>query len=386
MSQFPGHILDLYFPPICNFKKLASEKIDRNKKIYDLNQAVPDYLPPDNIRNSLLKNLNSDDYPFYTPGEGLPEFRAAISKELESIYEGQVESRNICVVAGANNAFYSVLSTIASPGDEIILLTPHYFNHYMAARILNITPVEVVLDAGRGLPLSIDKIIEKVTSRTRAVVLVNPGNPTGKCYPQNEVNALYEMCRKKEIFLISDEVYNYFHNDYPRPASVINASGFPDFAVSIHSYSKTFSLTGFRVGFIVASEKFLHHFMKVHDTNVICAPRFGQIAAMEGLRASREWVEEKVKIMSSRVRAFEEFFRKKESKFSIVSSGVFFIYLNFEMPAAAEEVCLKLIEKENLIMLPGTFSGRGQEKSIRLALGKLSLEDIPEVVRKIQDF
>jgi len=325
------------------------------------------------------------DYAFYTPDEGLSEFREAISNELARLYDNKVKSDNICVVAGANNAFFSILATIASSGDEIILLSPYYFNHYMGAKILGVKPVEIVQDLVSGT-LPMDEIEKSITHRTRAIVIVNPSNPTGKSYSQEEVNLLFELCKKYNILLISDEVYNYFHSDYPKPSSVINNADWSEFSVSIHSYSKSFSLTGFRVGFITSSVEFLHQFMKTHDTNLICAPRIGQIAALEGLKNSITWVENKATIMKKRVLEFNNIFRSKQSDFSILSSGAFFIFLTFTFNTSSYEVCLRLIEKENIIMLPGSFFGPCQEKTIRLSLGNLTINEMPEVIEKIHKF
>ena len=386
MSNFPENISSLYVPPIWKFKNLANKYINSEKKIYDLNQAVPNYLPPDTIKEALKRELDSKTYPFYTTDEGLLELREAISSEFADLYDNKIVSNNICTVAGANNAFYSVISTVCKAGDEIILLSPYYFNHYMAAKILSVEPVEVLLDEKTNFALLFDEIKGAISSKTRAIVFVNPSNPTGVSYSQADVDKLYELCQRNKIYLISDEVYNYFHSSYPKPASVINCCNFTEYSVSIHSYSKTFSLTGFRVGFIVASETFLNHFLKVQDTNIICAPRIAQIAALEGLKKAKSWLNEKINDMWDREKAFVKCFKQKTSCFSLLSSGAFFIYLKFDIETKAEDLCLSFVRDENIVMLPGAYFGSRQERTIRIALGNITFEEMPTVIDKIHNY
>ncbi len=384
--DFPDNIAGLYDPPICDFKSFAADALAADAKVYDLSQAVPNYPPPENIRSTLTWALDAEDYYPYTPDEGLPALRATVAEELGRLYSHAPGADALCATAGANNAFYSTLSTIAAPGDEVVFLAPYYFNHYMTARILRLKPVVAELSAKDGYALDLDRISAALSDKTRALVLVNPSNPTGKSYPQADVDALFALCAERGVTLISDEVYNYFHDDYPRPASVLNIENFAEHAVSIHSYSKTFSLTGFRIGFVASSPAFRRQFLKVHDSSVICAPRLGQVAAIAGLRDAKGWLRDRIAQMRARVDAFRTAFAARDSAFRIASAGGFFVYLNFDLPAAAVDVCRGFVEKSNTILLPGSFFGPGQERALRLALGNVEERDIAEVVRIIHDY
>jgi len=374
------HVHDLYPPPIWDFNRRIRARIRPGRPVLDLNQAEPNYPPPDAVRGALAEALTQNDFFRYTADEGLSGLREEIVRELERLYECRLDIGNICVTAGANNAFFSALPVLAGCGDEIILLAPYYFNHHMAARILGIDIREVRLDPGEGFALPLEDIQAAISRRTRAVVLVNPANPTGVSYSQNEVGALHELCRKKNIWLISDEVYNYFHPEYPRPASPLQSSLGLDHAISLHSYSKTFSITGMRVGFIVAAPGFINNFLKVHDTGTICAPRLGQIAAMTSLRHGRSWLEKRIQEMHRRSRIFEDAFRKRDIPFRLLSRGAFFVYLEHEGSRSSEEVCFQLAEKGNLILLPGRYFGGGQDKAVRIALGNLDEDRIPDAL------
>ena len=385
MDRFTQKIEDVFFPPIVKFKAEAAKRLDYSKPILNLNQAIPNYQPPVVIKEAIKNELDNPSFCFYTFDEGVPQLREAVSDSLNSTYETKVKPGNICVVPGANNAFFSILPVIASAGDEVIILAPFYFNHYMSLKIAGITPVEIVLDPENGFSLPYDKIISAVTEKTKALVFVNPSNPTGRSYSQVEVDTLYQICRKRKVYLISDEVYSCFHDSYPAPASVLNNPSFPDFSVCINSYSKTFSITGLRVGFIAASEDFIHHFTKVQDSNVVCVSTLSQAAALAGLKYGKEWLEEKIIFSREKKDKFLKYFRESGSTFfSIVSSGSFFVYLNFkDRSIKAPQLCYSMMETENLVTLPGEYFGSGQDYAIRLALGNLHEHEIAPAVEKL---
>lgn len=375
-------VQELYYPPICGWKDLAARELDPTRKVHDLSQAVPNYPPPDEIRKALRGAIEEPEYSQYTADEGLPELRDAVRAELRRLYACDAGAENICVTAGANNAFFSALNTLAAAGDKIVFLAPYFFNYFMAARICGMRPVEIVRRADDGFALPLQEIEDRLTPDTRAVVLVNPCNPTGRSCSQEEVAGLFKLCRSRGVTLISDEVYNYFHDEPDRPASVLNIPGFEESAVCIHSYSKTFSLTGFRVGFLAGSPGFLREFIKVHDTNVICAPRIAQHAALAGLREAGAWLKEKTAVMRGRIEAFKSAFARTSSRFSLLSAGAFFVYLRGG-GKTGEEICEDLIRRENIVAIPGGVFGPGQERCVRLALGNAPAEDIPEVVEKL---
>jgi len=384
MNEFTKNIEDVYFPPIVKFKEEAAKRLDHSKPIFNLNQAIPNYQPPDVIKKAIREELEKPSFCFYTFDEGIPELREAIADSLNSTFIKKVSRSNICVVPGANNGYYSILPVIASSGDEVILLTPYYFNHYMSLKIAGIKPVEIILDPADSFSLPYDKIESSVTDKTKAIVFVNPCNPTGRSYSQQEVDKLFDICRKKKIYLISDEVYSCFHDSYPKSASVLNNNAFPEYCVCINSFSKTYSITGLRAGFIVASEEFIYHFTKVQDSNVVCVSTLSQAAALAGIRYAGEWLKERIVFSRNKKEKFIHLFKKSGTKFKMVSFGSFFIYLNYDDHSIkAKDLCFMMMEKENIVTLPGEYFGSCQDYAIRLALGNLQESEIEPVIEKL---
>ena len=387
MNKYTDKIKDIYDPPIVKFKAEAEKRIDRNKQVINLNQAVPSYPAPKQISSSLRKELENPSYSFYTKDEGTDALRKRISCEINTMFSVKSSMENICVTSGANNAFYSILPVIAESGDEIIIFTPYYFNHYMSIKAYGIEPVEVALDAESGFSIPYSILEKKISSRTKAVVFVNPSNPTGRSYSSSELEKLYNFCKSKNVYLISDEVYTHFHDSYPNQGSVIKMNDFFESkAVCINSFSKTYSITGLRAGFITASGDFIRQFIKIQDSNIICVSSLAQTAAFAGMEYCSEWLEDKIILMRNKKEKFINLFNKRKSMFRIVSSGSFFLYLNYDEDIDSEKICYSMIEKENIISLPGTCFGSDQNKAIRLALGNIESESIPYVVEKLTGF
>lgn len=387
MDKFTKNIEDTYFPPIVKFKEEAAKRLDKTKPILNLNQAIPNYPPPDVMKKAITEELDNPLFPFYTFDEGIIPLREAIAESVASEYAFKPTIRNICVVPGANNGYFSSIPVIASAGDEVILLTPFYFNHYMTLKMVGIKPVEVILDSNESFPLDFEKIEKAITEKTKALVFVNPSNPTGKSYSQDEVDKLYALCRKQNIYLISDEVYSYFHDAYPAPASVLNNPAFPHMCIRITSFSKTYSITGLRSGYITASEDFIKQFTKVQDSNVVCVSTLSQAASLAGIKYGDGWLKEKIAFSHRKKEKFVSLFKQAGSKFRISSSGAFFVYLDCSsIGIDGETLCYKMMEEENIVTLPGIYFGSKQEYAIRLALGNLQESEVEKAVEKLSKF
>ena len=347
MDKYTDRIKGIYEPPIVKYKAEAEKRIDRSKPVINLNQAVPSYPAPDEITAAIRCEIEKPSYSFYTKDEGTDVLRIRISEELNSMFSVKTVMENICVTSGANNAFYSILPVIAESGDEIIIFTPYYFNHYMSLKAYGIVPVEVPLDAENNFSIPYDLLQKKINSRTRGIVFVNPSNPTGRSYSMDDIIKLHSICREKNIYLISDEVYTHFHDDYPGQGSVLRLEDFfTSKTVCINSFSKTYSITGLRAGFITASEGFIKQFIKIQDSNIICVSSIAQTAAFAGMEKCSLWLNDKISLMRRKKEIFLDLFSKKESMFRIVSSGSFFIYLNYEADIECEKLCYSMIEKK----------------------------------------
>jgi len=371
-------------PPIVEFKKKLI-RLCKPEKLMDLSQAVPSYPMPEEIKNELTGNFQ-DSFSFYTPDQGLPELREEVCK-LHNVGGVKINPEQILISAGANQGAFSVFATLFKAGDKVALPVPYYFNYDMALKILGVEPVYYFLDKDNGFKFEFNTFDKSILNKCKGIVVINPNNPTGAEYDIKELKLLYAECVKKDVTLISDEAYGFFSSvGYPG-ISLLNNVNSLDNLVVINTFSKTFSLTGFRIGYTIASEKLIREILKVQDSLIICAPRISQIAALTGLRHSSKWLNGKVSMIRDNVNEFKELFTKTRTKYRLASCGSFFAYLEHPYEdKTAEEVTFMLAEKAALVTLPGSIFGPKQERFIRLAFGNLrGREQILQLVEKLKE-
>lgn len=378
-------IENIIYPPIVLFKKVLQEDPRYTPPLLDLTQAVPSYGPPSHLREKAAAfALETPSY-FYTQDEGLTLLREKIASRHEK-KNCPVSADSVLITAGANMAFLIALKSIIEPGDEVIVPLPYYFNHDMAIKMCHGIPRYVYgKDTDNFVP-SLEEMEKAITPKTRAMVIVSPNNPTGVIFPEERLEDLYHLCRKKGIFLIHDETYEEFdEEEYPH-FSLVHMADWQNTIISIHSFSKTYSLTGLRVGYILCHEKLLHEMMKVQDTVVICAPHFSQLLALEALHSCEDWLHEKKHLMHNRLISFRKAFSNCRENFSLVCSGAFFGYVKHHFTADSRTVAHELAIKTGIHTLPGTFFGPGQEKYLRFAFGNAASNDIALITDALQDF
>ncbi|MBS1244326.1 MAG: aspartate/tyrosine/aromatic aminotransferase, partial [Deltaproteobacteria bacterium] len=216
-----------------------------------LGQGVVHYGPPPAALAAIPGFLATVPHHQYIPDAGLPELRSAFEEKLRD--ENGIEApfdRRIYVTAGANQAFHNAVLAICDPGDEVILLSPYYFNHEMAITLASAVPVPVPVD--ERLQPDLQAIAAAITQRTRAIVTVSPNNPTGAVYPRETLAAIHTLCAERGIYHVSDEAYEYFTYDGVRHFSPGSLGG--DHTISLYSLSKAYGMASWRVGFLVAPE------------------------------------------------------------------------------------------------------------------------------------
>ncbi len=193
--------------------------------------------------------------------------------------------RQVIVTAGSNMGFLNAVLAITSPGDEVILQTPYYFNHEMAIAIAGCRAVPVSTDANYQLRL--EAIQQAITERTRAIVTISPNNPTGVVYSEADLRAVNYLCTSRGIYHITDEAYEYFTYDDSKHFSAGAIPGSVDHTISLYSLSKAYGFASWRIGYVVVPIHLFDAMMKIQDTNVICPPVISQYAALGALQVGQ---------------------------------------------------------------------------------------------------
>lgn len=368
-------------PPIAEAQRWAAEA---EGPLLDTAQAVPAYPPAPALRRHLAEALERSETHLYTDILGLPALREALAAHMSAFYAGQVTPEQVGITAGCNQAFCLVTTALAGPGDEVILPVPCYFNHQMWLDMQGIQARYLPCRASAGQVPDPAEAAALITPRTRAIVLVSPNNPTGAVYPPEVLTGFLKLARDHGIALILDETYKDFLATDGPPHHLFQDDDWPRSLVQLYSFSKAYSLTGHRVGSIVAEPAVLDAVAKAADCVAICPPHPGQIAALYGLRHLEGWREDKRRMMAGRLATLKAVFEDEALDYRLVSAGAYFAWVRhpFEGENAAG-VARRLAREHGVLCLPGSIFGPGQEDSLRVAFANLEAEDMPELGRRL---
>ena len=373
-------------PPISEVKGWLAG-LEPPLPLVDLCQAVPDYPPPTELTDHLAELTRDPLTSRYTPDEGLPEVRQAVCAGYRTLYGAEIDPGQVCLTIGASQAFWLAMVTLCRAGDEVVVQLPAYFDHPMALQILGIRCVYAPFDeASRGVP-NVGAIAGLITERTRAILLVTPSNPTGAVIPPETVRELHRLARRRNIALVLDETYNSFITGGLRPHDLFEDPRWDEHFVQIASFGKTFALTGYRAGMLVASQEFIGHALKAQDTMAVCQPRITQHAVKFGLERLDGWVARNRAMMERRHEVFKAEFARPGNPFRLAASGPFFGWVRHPfVGATGREVARRLVREAGVLLLPGEAFGPGLEGYLRLAFGNIKEDAIPEAVARFREF
>lgn len=359
---------------------VVAELIRQHPGTISLGQGVVYYGPPAQAIAALAQPdadfWANPNHHKYQSVQGIPPLLEQIAAKLSAENGIAIAGGNALVVTGGSNlGFVNALLAIASPGDEIILQTPYYFNQEMAIALASCRAVLVPTDA--DYQLQPNRIAQAITPRTRAIVTISPNNPTGAVYSEASLRAVNDLCRSHGIYHISDEAYEYFTYDgatHFSPASIPNSQ---DYTISLFSLSKSYGFASWRVGYLVIPAHLLTAVKKIQDTILICPPVVSQFAALGALRAGRSYVQQKLgaiahcrQIVRQELQGLREFCTVPSS------DGAFYYFLQVNTDLDSETLMERLIRDYGVAVIPGSTFGMQQGCYLRVAYGALQPDTV----------
>ena len=352
MKPQPGRTQRIQEAPIA--KLISDAKLPSD--IVDLGQGVPFYGPPKEAMLAATAAIQEESGFRYSPDSGFPELRETIARKLAS--ENGVEadmSRNIMVTAGANQAFVNAVLSITRPGDEVLVISPHYFNHVMAVQLAGCKPV--VIDTDRNYQPIVERIGKRISKRARAVVLVSPSNPTGAVYSKDTIDEIGALCAKNGIYLITDETYEHFVYDDAKFVSALSLDKEIEYTISLFSFSKSYGMSGYRIGYAVFPASIYREMLKVQDTLTICAPSPLQFAAEAAMRLGAAYPKQFIPRIERVRRIFVERLTGLDFVEMPVTKGSYYFLLRLRTKKSDWNIAKRLIEEYGVITIPGGVFG-----------------------------
>jgi aspartate/methionine/tyrosine aminotransferase len=362
---------------------VIGELIRDNPGTISLGQGVVFYSPPSEVISTLTQFWDNPNNHQYKSVTGIPPLLSIIEQKLAQENNIEINNTNcIVVTAGSNMAFMNAILGITSPGDEIIIQTPYYFNHEMAITMASCKAILVPTDSDYQLCLK--TIASAITPKTKAIVTISPNNPTGVVYSQSALREVNELCRDQGIYHISDEAYEYFtYNDAKHfsPASLNNSN---KHTISLFSLSKAYGFASWRIGYMVIPQDLLMSIKKVQDTILICPPVISQYAALGALNTGISYCKEHLKQIT-KVR--EMMLNSLQTISDLVtisnSQGAFYFFLKVNTNLPAFELAKTLIEQHRVAVIPGETFGMNNGCYLRVAYGALSSEIAEEGINRL---
>jgi aspartate/methionine/tyrosine aminotransferase len=353
---------------------VVGELIRNSPGTISLGQGVVFYSPPNEAIDLLPKFLADPSNNLYKAVEGIPPLLTALAGKLLDFNGIEINYDNcIVVTAGSNMGFMNAILAITSPGDEIILNTPYYFNHEMAIAMAGCRAVLVETDT--NYQLRPEAIAQAITPKTRAIVTISPNNPTGVVYSEAALRQVNQICATHGIYHISDEAYEYFTYDGVKHVSPGAFSGSSEYTISLYSLSKAYGFASWRIGYMVIPQHLLIAVKKVQDTILICPPVISQYAALGALQAKSEYLQENIGAIAQVRQLVIASLNRLQGLCTITpADGAFYFFLKVHTQIDSLELVKRLIQEHRVAVIPGTTFGMDDGCYLRVAYGALQKE------------
>ncbi|MBX9604979.1 MAG: pyridoxal phosphate-dependent aminotransferase [Gammaproteobacteria bacterium] len=334
--------------------------------------GVPSFATPAPIRAAVSEALDQDpDIGRYSLPDGIVELRAAIAARHHEATGVLVDpDRQVLVTAGNMQAMSTMLKVLLEAGDEVIVTDPGFCSHVQQIELAGGVPRYWRLDEARHWQLDMDALPALVNRRTRAVILVNPSNPTGRIFARDDLLALAALARRHDFLILLDDPYSDFVHDRSTP--LFNLSSEPEWGdrvVYMFTFSKAYAMTGWRLGYMVLPEELKREAVKVHDAELICAPRVSQVAGLAALRLGQAHRQECARVIAARrdqicarLDAMHELFAYCRPQ------GAYYVFPRIVASHHdSREFALRLLAEAGVAVTPGAGFGPAGEHHVRMA-------------------
>jgi len=348
-----------------------------------LGVGEPDFVTPWSIREACIFSLEKG-YTSYTSNWGLLELREALSdaiyKESGVYYEPEGE---ILITTGVSEAFDLAIRAIVNPGDEVVLHEPSYVSYTSCTIFAGGTPVCVDTRVEDEFRLRADRLEEKITDRTKAIILSYPNNPTGATLSRKDLEEIADVANEHDLLVISDEIYGRLTYEGTH-TYFTSLNGMQERTILLNGFSKAYAMTGWRLGYAAGNKELIEAMMKIHQYVMLCAPITAQKAALEALRCDEE-VEKMVSEYNRRRKLIVKGLRDIGLS-CFEPKGAFYTFPSIQITGlTSDEFARRLLKEEKVVVIPGSVFGPCGEGFVRCAYA-VSHHKIKEALERIGRF
>ena len=374
--------------------KVTTIKPSGIRKFFDIVQEIddaialgvgePDFETPWHIRDEGIYSLEKGRT-FYTSNSGLKDLRTEVCNYLKRTQHVTYEQASqVFITVGGSEAIDLAMRAMVNPGDEVLIPQPSYVSYEPCAILADAKPVIINLKEENEFRLTPEEILEKVTDRTKLLVLPYPNNPTGAVMEKKDLEAIAKVIIDKDLFVITDEIYSELTYN-GKHTSIVSLPGMQERCILINGFSKAYAMTGWRLGYACGPENIIGQMIKIHQFAIMCAPTTSQYAGIEALRNGDDDVAMMREEYNRRRRYLLHEFKDMGLQ-CFEPYGAFYVFPCIkQFGMTSEEFATRLLKEEKLAVVPGTAFGDSGEGYIRISYA-YSLEDLKKAIGRLKEF
>jgi aminotransferase len=364
---------------------------EEDKRVISLGPGEPDFTAPKNIIAAAKKALDKG-YTHYSPPAGRSDFKEAIIKKLKKDNCIRASPENIVVTTGSTEAIMLALMCTIDPGEGVMVPDPGFLAYKPTVEVLNGMPISVPLYEEDGFQLDVERMEKAIIpERTNAIILNSPSNPTGTVFSRKVLEEVAGFAMEYDLLIISDEAYEKLVYGGAKHISIGSLNGMEDRVLTLHSFSKTYAMPGFRLGYAVGNEKLIAAMAKLHLFTSLCAPTLSQVAAMGALKGTQEPVRKMVREYDRRRKMIVRRINDIPGFSCAEPKGAFYAFPNISYYRMKSlKFAEWLLKNAKVAVVPGTEFGRMGEGFIRCSYAteyrkiEKAMDNIERAVKKLR--
>lgn len=374
-------VVDIQPSGIRKFFDIVSEM----KDAISLGVGEPDFDTPWHIREEGIYSLEKGRT-FYTSNAGLKELKIEICNYLKRKLDLDYDyNKDVIVTVGGSEAIDLAIRAMINPGDEVLIPQPSYVSYVPCVTLAYGKPVIIELKEENQFRLTKDELLERITDKTKILILPFPNNPTGAIMEKRDLEEIAKVCIEKDIFVVSDEIYSELTYNGEKHISIACIPGMKERTIVINGFSKAYAMTGWRLGYAVGPAEILKQMIKIHQFAIMCAPTNSQYAAVEALRNGDRDIDKMRESYNQRRRFLLNAF-KEMGLDCFEPFGAFYMFPSIKrFGMTSDEFANRLLQEEKVAVVPGTAFGDCGEGFLRISYA-YSLEDLKGALGRLKDF
>jgi aspartate/methionine/tyrosine aminotransferase len=378
-----ARIRAIELPPFDPLNRRAAQLRRAGRAVISLGQAVPYFPPPQAALDAARAAIGRPDVNRYVTDPGMPVLREVLAERLGTTLHGAFSAEELIITAGANHAFALAVTTLVDPGDEVILPGPYFTNHHMTVQAHGAVAVEAPVADRTQYTVTWADVESHVTPRTRAIVLCNPSNPTGAPIEPEAGRVIVERAAERGVVVISDETYMHFVFEGSH-WSASSVAGWRRNVVTIGTFSKSFGMMGWRLGFLLADAAVCEQVVKVQDAMIICAPVISQVAGEAAARHDWSYPLGFHDELNHRRLALAEGLASVPGIEWTPQRGGLFAFVRVQGCRDSRALSERLLEEAYLVTIPGAVFGASGEGCLRLSYGVATVDELREAADRLR--